>query len=72
MFIAWFELIRVIIIFRMRQSGIIPKYSASETAEVLFIGFSTFTKEELVPPLQYRKSGRLPKSPKPGSMTSTG
>lgn len=32
----------------MRQSGIIPKYSAAETAEVLYIGFSTFTKEELV------------------------
>jgi hypothetical protein len=32
----------------MRQSGALAKYSAAETAEVRFVRFSTFTKEELV------------------------
>jgi hypothetical protein len=29
----------------MRQSGVIAKYSASETAEVQCLRFSTFTKD---------------------------
>ena len=29
----------------MRQSGLIPKYSSAEHAEVFYIGFSTFVKE---------------------------
>lgn len=32
----------------MRQSGLIAKYSAAESAEVLFLRFSTFTKDEIV------------------------
>ena len=51
----------------MRQSGLIPKYSAAETAEVLFLRFSTFTKDELVLFASFRKSGQWQKSHKPAS-----
>jgi hypothetical protein len=32
----------------MRQSGVLAKYSSAEVAEVRYVRFSTFTKEELV------------------------
>ena len=56
----------------MRQSGLIPKYSAAESAEVLFLRFSTFTKDELVPPLSFRKDGQSQKSQRPAFTTPTG
>ena len=43
-----FECEIIDIIFRMRQSGALAKYSAAETADVRLVRFSTFTKEELV------------------------
>ena len=55
----------------MRQSGVISKYSATETAEVLFLRFSTFTKDELVPLSPLRKDGQSPRSTRPASTTST-
>jgi hypothetical protein len=41
----------------MRQSGALAKYSAAETAEVRFVRFSTFTKEELVRIISLRSPG---------------
>ena len=55
----------------MRQSGVISKYSATETAEVLFLRFSTFTKDELVLTPPPRKDGQSPRSTRPASTTST-
>lgn len=51
----------------MRQSGVLAKYSACETAEVRFVRFSTFTKEELVAITLSRSPGLSQKSPKPDS-----
>jgi len=51
----------------MRQSGALAKYSATETAEVMFVRFSTFTKDELVSALLLRKGGRSHKLLKRGS-----
>lgn len=59
-----FKLNRVIIFNIMRQSGIIPKYSAAEAANIQFVRFSTFTKDELVTRFSFRKNGQSQKSPK--------
>lgn len=48
----------------MRQSGIIPKYSAAEAANIQFVRFSTFTKDELVTRSSFRKNGQSQKSQK--------
>jgi len=45
----------------MRQSGVLAKYSAAETADVRLVRFSTFTKEELVNIKPFRKHGLLQK-----------
>lgn len=45
----------------MRQSGIIPKYSAAEAANIQFVRFSTFTKDELVTRFSFRKNGQSQK-----------
>lgn len=51
----------------MRQSGVLAKYSACETAEVRLVRFSTFTKEELVAVILSRSRGQSQKSLKPDS-----
>ena len=48
----------------MRQSGALYKYSATETAEVMRVLFSTFSKEELVFNLLLRSLGPSQKSQK--------
>jgi hypothetical protein len=48
----------------MRQSGVLAKYSACETAEVRYVRFSTFTKEELVHFVLFRSLGPSQRSQK--------